>query len=205
MIPKRKIPIKVCGITDPVNMAGVAALAPDFMGFIFYTASPRDVTEKINNLPLDALPASIRKVAVMVNKPLDEAIELTIRFGFDMVQLHGNESPGYCRKIRKYAKVVKAFSVDRSLPVQMNKYSGSCDYFLFDTKGIQPGGNGVPFDHAILKEYRGTTPYFLSGGIDPEFTIAPGTYPGLFALDINSRFEISPGIKDTLLLEKFLQ
>jgi phosphoribosylanthranilate isomerase len=203
-----KIPkLKICGITEIANMLEVAALKPDFMGFIFYSPSPRDVSEKIEQLPLYELAKEIQKVAVMVNMPLEDAIETIEKYGFDMVQLHGQESPDYCLEIQKYAKVIKAFSVKDYLPRNLDEYENSCDYFLFDTKADKPGGTGLKFDHHILNQYKGTKSFFLSGGIGPEYELNNNTFvhPMLYAMDINSRFETAPGIKNVALIKQFIK
>jgi phosphoribosylanthranilate isomerase len=204
----KKIPkLKVCGITQTANMLEIEALKPDYMGFIFYPPSPRDVSEKIKQLPLHDLAKDINKVAVMVNMPLGDAIETIEKYGFDMVQLHGQESPDYCLEIQKHTKVIKAFSVEDHLPRNLDEYTNCCDYFLFDTKADKPGGTGLKFDHHILNQYKGTKSFFLSGGIGPEYDLSKNTvvHPMLYALDINSRFESSPGIKNIALIKQFIK
>ena len=204
------VKIKVCGITQKQNMLKIAALKPDYMGFIFFENSPRDVSNKINGLPLSELPAAIKKVAVFVNKPLEDAENIIRRYGFDRVQLHGNESPEYCRKLQKTVPVIKAFGISDKLPDELASYENCCDYFLFDTKGKNAGGTGKAFDHAILKNYTMTKPFFLAGGIGPGH-LQDGnfrkviTHPSLHAMDINSRFETSPGVKDVGLIERFIE
>ncbi len=197
--------LKVCGIKCPVNMTEVAAAKPDYMGFIFHKHSPRDVSETIAELPLEQLPGSTEKVAVMVNKPLSEARHILTTYRFDLVQLHGNESPDYCRSIRENAKVIKAFAVSDRLPENLADYMDCCDYFLFDTKSDKAGGSGKTFDHTLLAGYDFDKQYFLGGGIGPDFSIdEKTTYPGLHALDINSRFETAPGIKNVPKLKAFM-
>ncbi|MFN3555895.1 MAG: phosphoribosylanthranilate isomerase [Bacteroidales bacterium] len=204
--------VKVCGITRPENMLQIASLRPDFMGFIFYPQSKRDVSKRIHELPLEAIPPSIKKVAVLVNHPLEEAEKILSTFRFDLVQLHGYESPDYCRQLRQKAAVIKSFGVGENLPPNIGEYNPYCDYFLFDTLGKQAGGNGVPFDHQLLQNYNEQKPYLLAGGISPETDLhrlseqvqQPVDNPMLFALDINSRFETEPGIKDPALIEMFL-
>jgi len=204
------VKIKICGITQKENMLEVAALLPDYMGFIFYEKSPRNVSGKIDELPLSKPPASIRKVAVFVNKPLEEAKRIILKYGFDRVQLHGDESPDYCRRLQETVPVIKAFGITNKLPDELTAYDNCCDYFLFDTRGKNAGGTGITFDHNILKDYIMTKPFFLAGGIGPEHA-QNGTlgdvlsHPSLYALDINSRFETSQGIKDVGLIEKFIE
>lgn len=194
-------------------MLQVAALQPDYMGFIFYPKSKRDVSMHIHELPLEAISPAIKKVAVMVDKPLDEAEKILNTYNFDLVQLHGSENPDYCRQLQQRVAVVKAFGVGENLPENIGEYNHCCDFFLFDTLGKQAGGNGVAFDHQLLENYTGNKPYFLAGGISPETDLSrlpgaagqPADKQMLFALDINSRFETEPGIKDVGSIEKFLK
>ena len=204
------VKIKVCGITQKQNMLKIAALEPDYMGFIFFENSPRDVSDKIDGLPLSDLPAAIKKVAVFVNKPLENAENIIRKYGFNRVQLHGEESPEYCRKLQKIVPVIKAFGITDKLPAELASYENCCDYFLFDARGKNAGGTGIPFDHAILKNYTMSKPFFLAGGIGPEHLQDDTfrkviTHPSLHALDINSRFETSPGVKDVGLIERFIE
>ena len=205
--PEKSLKIKVCGITDAANMMEVAALQPDYLGFIFYPPSPRDITHKIKDLPLDGLPINIRKIAVMLDQPIEEALKITKEFGFDLVQLHGTESPDYCKALQKHLPVIKAFAVKDSLPENLGEYENCCDFFLFDTKAQKPGGTGLSFDHRLLQEYNGNTHFFLSGGIGPDYPNMenPMNHPLLHALDVNSRFETSPGLKDVTSLAIFIK
>jgi len=201
--------IKVCGITDRSNMLEIAHLRPEYMGFIFYEASPRDVTYKLPQLGLADLPPAIDKVAVLVDHDLSGAISLIDTYGFEAVQLHGNETPTYCKALSDHCMVIKAFSVGDHLPAQLGGYEGCCDMFLFDALGRHRGGNGEPFDHAILKGYDFHTPFFLSGGISLMDVQAvrelAGANENLAGVDVNSRFETSPGIKDPRLLLQFMK
>ncbi len=204
--------IKVCGMTDQKNMEEVARLGPDFLGFIFHPPSPRDVGGKIAGLRFERLPQGIKKVAVLVNPDLEAARELVGRYGFDAVQLHGEESPSFCRELQKDCLVIKSFSVGACLPDHVYEYEESADIFLFDSAGKSRGGNNEAFDHAILQNYRGQTPFFIAGGISPSHA---ASLAGLQALhpafqkfagaDLNSRFEIRPGIKDSGLLSTFFE
>ncbi len=203
---KEHVKLKICGITDRANMLALAAMEPDYLGFIFYRPSPRDVSEKIVTLPLKDLPSSIKKVAVMVNQPLEEALSILNRYPFDLVQLHGSETAEYCKQIQKIVPVIKAFSVKDALPANLDDYKSCCDYYLFDTKADKPGGSGLRFNHAILNEYKGEKPFFLSGGIDPDYFLQENVFSHarLHALDINSRFESTPGVKDIKKVYAFL-
>jgi len=201
------VKIKVCGMTQNNNMLQIAALVPDYLGFIFYKPSSRDVSDTIDQLALDQLPRSIAKVAVMVNQPLDSALEIIKRYSFDMVQLHGSENPAYCEKLQKTIPVIKAFAVMNSLPENLNDYADSCSYFLFDTKADKPGGTGLSFDHSVLVDYNLKRAFFLSGGIGPDFTLDNPmlSHPQLHAIDINSRFETEPGLKNVVWTGEFLR
>ncbi len=188
-------------------MMEIAALQPDYLGFIFYPPSPRDVTHKIKDLPLDGLPINIRKVAVLLDQPVEDALSITEKYGFDLVQLHGKETPDYCKALRSHIPVIKTFAIKDQLPENLSDYEGCCDYFLFDTRGPQPGGTGISFDHHVLEAYEGKTPFFLSGGIGPEFPEQPQPFQHsmLTAIDVNSRFETSPGLKDVTSLANFIK
>jgi phosphoribosylanthranilate isomerase len=135
-------------------------------------------------------------------------LEICQNWKLDVAQLHGNESPQYCSQIKDSGiTVFKAFSVDESFDfATLKAYSGVCDYFLFDTKGRLPGGTGQKFNWQLLENYRGDVPFFLSGGIDPDDVdaIRDFQHPQLFGIDINSCFEISPGIKDAGKVNKFI-
>jgi phosphoribosylanthranilate isomerase len=198
--------LKICGIAQQENMLEVAALGPDYMGFIFYPPSQRDVSEKIEHLSFSDIPAEIKKVAVLVDMPLQQAIRLVEKYGFDLVQLHGNESPGYCLEMKRHTMVIKVFRIMDRLPDNLGLYEDCCNYFLFDTKADKPGGTGLTFDHSVLKNYHLDILFFLGGGIGPEHAdeLLSLGHPMLYAIDINSRFEIKPGIKNITLLKEFI-
>lgn len=190
----------------PENLAAVAALQPDFLGFIFYPKSSRFVGTQLSQADLDALPAGIRKVGVFVNETVDTVLARVAEFGLDMVQLHGQETPTECARLQAAGvPVSKAFSVGEEFSFDvLQPYVGHVDYFLFDTKGPQPGGNGTAFNWNLLAAYDVPVPYFLAGGLGVEEVEALRNLrlPGLFALDLNSHFEIEPGVKDAGLLEQ---
>ncbi|TGD82354.1 phosphoribosylanthranilate isomerase [Hymenobacter wooponensis] len=198
--------IKVCGMREPASLAAVSALQPDFLGFIFYPKSSRYVGEELSAETLAALPAGIRKVGVFVNESSQEIQRRVRELGLDLVQMHGHEAPAQCQELRESGlAVVKAFSVGADFDFdQLTPYVGHVDYFLFDTKGEQPGGNGTTFDWNLLARYPLNVPYFLAGGLG--LAHAEGLrnlrLPGLFALDLNSRFETAPGVKDATLLRQ---
>ena len=196
--------LKVCGMREPENIHALVELNPDYMGFIFWAPSRRYVDQ-----PTPKLPASIKKVGVFVDASLDY-LQTTIReHSLDAVQLHGTESPAYCALIKEYGvEVIKAFSVrDQFDFSQLKAYEASCDFFLFDTKGSLPGGNGTHFDWTLLKDYPSQKPFFLSGGIGPEdnelLQRIINTPLPLHAIDVNSKFERAPGNKNIELLTPF--
>lgn len=196
--------IKVCGMK--YNPDEVELLQPDYMGFIFWEKSPRYV-----NSILPSISLKIKKVGVFVNSPIEEILQKVSKYGLLMVQLHGQESPELCEKLKNVGvAVIKVFSVDDSFDFSVLKpYEKVCDYYLFDTKGKLPGGNGYAFDWEVLEEYPSTKPFFLSGGIGMEniddvltFLYRPES-KYCHAIDLNSKFEIKPGKKDIEKLKEF--
>ena len=185
---------------DPENIRQVAALGPDFMGFIFYGPSPRYVGA---NFKLkEEVPEDIVRVGVFVNAGNDEIRRQSAVVGFDHVQLHGNESAQQSAALKDAGfKVIKVFSVDDNFDFALTKpYVPVVDYFLFDTKGKLYGGNARTFNWNVLQRYDQDIPFFLSGGISPENAHGIAALEGmnLFALDVNSGVEKSPGLKSLL-------
>ncbi len=199
--------IKVCGITNNEDLFRIAGLKPDYLGFIFYPPSPRDVSKKIADLSLNLIPSEIKKVAVLVDETEENALLLAKKKGFDAIQLHGNESPDFCKRLKNTCRVIKTFRVKDHLPDQMNLYEGKCDLFLLDTATDKPGGSGKKFDHSVLEGYNLQTPYLLSGGIGEEDAdyLLDLNQKGMAGVDINSRFELSPGVKEFLSIERFIK
>ncbi|TGE26119.1 phosphoribosylanthranilate isomerase [Hymenobacter aquaticus] len=199
--------IKVCGMRQPENIAAVGALEPDFLGFIFYPKSKRQVPATLTELP--ALPAGCRTVGVFVDESTANIRAKVAQLGLDLVQLHGHETPAQCAELQAAGiPVIKAFSVDAAFDfAALLPYVPSCSFFLFDTKGEQPGGNGTAFDWNILRGYTLPVPYFLAGGLDLEHAPALRelNLPGLYAVDLNSRFETQPGLKDAARLAPMLR
>ena len=199
--------IKVCGMRVPTNIVDVSELEPDYLGFIFYPKSKRYVSDEDAGEIIKAVPAGIRKVGVFVNEIVPEIVKKVDLFGLDVLQFHGNESPGFCEELKSLGyTIVKAFGVDKSFDFdQLNGFNPHCDYFLFDTKSPAYGGTGIKFDWELLKGYDNSKPIFLSGGIGPNDAEAIQKINGLniHALDINSKFETEPAFKDIALLKKF--
>ncbi len=199
--------IKICGMREDDNISMVASLNPDYMGFIFYAPSPR-CCSGIDPEVIAGLPRSIEPVMVTVDMNEDDIIRHADKYGFRTVQLHGNESPDMCWSLREHGfKVVKAFGVRSADNIgAMQKYLGTVDVFLFDTASAAKGGSGKKFDWKILDSYNLDVDFWLSGGIGPDDAeVLKGLkHPKFSAIDLNSRFEISPGVKDPDLLRTFL-
>jgi phosphoribosylanthranilate isomerase len=201
--------IKICGMRDPDNVKEVVELSPDFMGFIFYSGSKRFVGERIEDAIYSYIPDSIKKVGVFVAEPLDIILDVYGDNNLDIVQLHGNENPEYCASLKTLGiPVIKAFNVDDNFDFEVLKpYLDYCDYFLFDTKGDKPGGTGKKFNWGLLSDYNYDIPFFLSGGIgvDDVDELKIFSHPMLYAIDINSKFEVEPGLKDVKMLTRFFK
>jgi len=178
-------------------------LKPDYIGFIFYDKSKRFVAD----FPQIEIPSSVKKVGVFVNETIDEIIEIVKKYKLDFVQLHGDETPDYCEKLAlQNIKIIKAFSVDENFDFSAIKpFEKHVSLFLFDTKGKNYGGNGIKFNWDLLQNYKGKTPFLLSGGItknDAE-EIKKMKHPAFLGIDINSGFEIEPGLKNIKEIKEF--
>jgi len=202
------IKIKVCGMRDAENIRALAGLLPDYIGFIFYEGSPRFANGILEKDTIQSIPESIEKVGVFVDSEFDYIDDILSNYGIKTVQLHGDESADYCSALNeKGYTVIKAFSIHDQFDFStLIDYVPHCDYFLFDTKGENPGGNSISFDWKLLEQYKGSTPFFLSGGIRPDDIEAILKIQGLnlHAIDVNSKFEIEPGLKDISKLALFL-
>lgn len=201
--------IKVCGMKYADNIQSVSDLKPDFMGFIFYDKSPRFAAHDLEVSQITTLPLKIKKVGVFVNEDIKEIKNICDSFQIKIIQLHGDENPDFCFDLRADGfTVIKAFGVDEKFDFShMDVYENSCDFFLFDTKIKTHGGSGNRFDWNILKEYNLRIPYFLSGGIGLENLneIKKIKDDRLIAIDVNSRFEIEPGLKNMSALQKLFK
>ena len=197
--------LKVCGMQETENIAALASLQPDYMGFIFWEPSKRYCT----TVPTD-IPKHIKKVGVFVDETTKQIKEKVKLFGLDAVQLHGDESPRQCAALLNLCEVIKAFRIGPDFDFKtLTPYQDHCTYFLFDTQGLLPGGNGTAFDWKLLAGYTLDTPFFLSGGIglghvEAIAEIRKRNLP-IHALDINSQFESKPGVKKIEKIEKFKQ
>ena len=191
----------------PDNILEVGALLPDYMGFIFWEKSARYFNGEIPELI-----ETIKKVGVFVNESVENIIEKIDQHDLQAVQLHGKESVEFCQdlksKIDDKIEIIKVFSADENFDFEIIKpFESVCDYFLFDTKGKLPGGNGTTFDWTILKKYKSDKPFFLSGGIGIQELKAieeiSKTNLPIFAIDVNSKFEIEPVLKNKNLFSNF--
>lgn len=194
------------------NIQELGALLPDYMGFIFYEKSKRFVGETLNNEVLQQLPKSIKKVGVFVNASEEKIINTIKIYSLGFAQLHGNESIAYCSDLKqKGIKIIKAFHMDSDFDFQkLESYKKVVDYFLFDTKTENYGGSGKKFNWEILQQYDNEIPFFLSGGISAEDVSEIRNNSILKnlkieSLDINSRFETAPAIKNVPLISEFIK
>lgn len=204
--------IKVCGMRDSANVGQLAELKPDYMGFIFYSDSKRFIGTPGTEL-FSLVNSPVKKVGVFVNEAMDVVADKVLQYQLDAVQLHGEETGEFCRSFKiflhnmqteKHVEIIKAFGVSEEFDFKaLSAYEDFVDYFLFDTKTALHGGSGVGFDWDLLKRYNGTKPYFLSGGLSLENIekVALLKDIRLYGVDLNSRFEIEPGVKDIEMLK----
>lgn len=200
LLGRAGVGIKICGMKYPDNILEVGALLPDYMGFIFWEKSARYFDAVIPEIP-----KSIKKVGVFVNETVETITQKVSQHDLQAVQLHGQESVAFCEALKKSLpkeiEIIKVFSILDTFDFEVLKsFEPVCDYFLFDTKGKLPGGNGTTFDWKVLEKYPSTKPFFLSGGIGMEEMDAVSeilkTDLPVYAIDVNSKFEIEPGLKN---------
>lgn len=214
----RRLKIKVCGITDIKQAIALEAVGVDYIGFIFYAPSKRYVLKKLSLADLNSfLPVHAKKVGVFVNEPIDNLVQLVKEAGLNMIQLHGDEDVNYYEQLKlslanaslAQVKLIKVFRVGAKIP-ELTIFENSADYYLFDTDSKMYGGTGAHFNWELLKGNTIGKPYFLSGGIGPNdiggIEVMEKTKAGmdLLALDINSQFEIEPGIKNLEKIKTFI-
>lgn len=201
--------IKVCGMRESGNIKALMALKPDFMGFIFYPKSPRFTGEMLDQELLLGFPAEIKKTGVFVNAETGFIVEQVNKYDLQYVQLHGHETPHISKALKESGVgVIKAVSVDKDFDFStLDQYKETTDYFLFDTKGEGYGGHGVSFDWKILEKYKLDTPFLLAGGmnIDNIDHLDMLKDKPLAGIDVNSKFEISPGLKNIELLKQLFE
>lgn len=185
--------IKVCGLKFEQNLIDISALDIDMVGYNFYEPSPRYVQKKLPNIN-----SHIKKVGVFVNASESFILQKVKEYNLDYAQLHGDENPEFCTKIKPCIPVIKVFRVKDQLDMNFLNSFEFCDFFLFDTATKQYGGSGKKFDWSLLNEFDIKVPFLLSGGIGVEDLddILKISHPKFEGIDINSKFEISPGLKD---------
>ena len=192
------------------NIRKVEALSIDWMGFIFYPKSSRYVSEKPKYLP-----TKCKRVVVFVDASIGDVMTIAEQYQLDLIQLHGQESPSYITQLRPHLSllnskisIIKALNIATADDLEATKrYEGYVDYFLFDTKGKMVGGNGEKFDWSVLSAYTGTTPFLLSGGIAPDDAerVRAFQHPRCVGIDLNSKFELSPALKDVNKHQDFIK
>ncbi len=191
------------------NIKAIAAFNPNYLGFIFYEKSPRFVSESNSIETIKNLPSSIKKAGVFVNAELDYILKKADEYNLNTIQLHGNESAAFCKEIKdRNFEVFKAFQIDEDFDFESLKpYEDSCNYFLFDTKTKGYGGSGHKFNWQLLQKCISNHPIILSGGIDMDDVddIKNISSVNIYAIDINSRFETEPGLKDVDKVKLFIE
>ncbi len=199
--------LKVCGMKFPENVKAVAALDPDYLGFIFYEKSERNFEDI-----LPEIPSGIQKAGIFVNETISTIREKINEFNLNVIQLHGTESSVYVEELKQKLPEImiwKAFSIGEEFDFEKLKIYENADAFLLDTKGKNHGGNGVKFNWEILGNYKLDKELILSGGISaddvPLIDDLQKQIPQLKTVDINSRFEIKPGLKDVDLVKSFYE
>lgn len=201
--------VKVCGLKHADNLAEVVEAKPDMVGFIFFPQSPRYVEESAAKALSHTSVGNTHRVGVFVDSNLQHIEQTVARFGLDAVQLHGSETPQLCEQLKQRGlTVIKAFRVGEEYSfTETELYVGSCNLFLFDAVGSRAGGNGIPFQWNLLDSYSANVPFLLSGGIGEEHlsAIKALKHPLLLGVDINSRFEVVPGVKDAVRVKKFIK
>ena len=205
--------LKICGLKHSENISEIAALQPDYIGFIFYEKSPRFCGDNVETLRATSLlPKHIKKIGVFVDETAEKILATVQKYGLDFVQLHGVETPDFCRSLKQNMKniqLIKAVNIANISDIEKTKNYNSdcCDYFLFDTKTHLPGGSGKKFEWWTLDWYDGEIPFFLSGGIsiNDVAKLKEIQHPLFYGIDINSKFEIEPGLKDLTLVKNFIE
>lgn len=198
--------IKVCGMREPQNIRAIERLGIDMMGFIFHPASPRYVGRRP-----DYLPDTATRTGVFVDADVETILRRVEEFGLQAVQLHGGETPDMCRALRRllppHTTLIKAVPIASEEDLKRTAdYADTCDYILFETRCTTYGGSGRRFDWSLLDRYRGPLPFILSGGIGPDAvdTIAALRHPMMAGIDLNSRFETAPALKDAAKIRQFI-
>ena len=196
--------IKVCGMRMADQIKQLSDVEIDYIGLIFHASSPRFVEQELS----PKLFGSKKKVGVFVNQPIEQILYTQSKYQLDAVQLHGQESVDLCASIQNRGiEVIRAFSIDKNFDFnRVLEFDGYADRFIFDARGDAPGGNGIRFDWNKLNEYEGATPFLLAGGISYDHLdeLKYFEHPACIGIDINSKFERSPGDKDLITIKKFV-
>ncbi len=209
---KEIMKIKVCGINHLEQLGQLDAMGVNYAGMIFYSQSTRNVYNKLFAWDVKPLQLSLKKVGVFVNSDDEYIMSQVEAYGLDLVQLHGDETPGFCKAISEHIAVTKAFRItqrnEQNIDWMIKPYEEYCDYYLFDTNRKNAyGGTGEKFDWKILNEHRINKPFFLSGGIGLKDVgkLKEFAHPFFYAVDVNSHVEISPGLKDIKSINTFVE
>ncbi|MFN4145857.1 MAG: phosphoribosylanthranilate isomerase [Runella sp.] len=200
--------VKVCGMREKTNLVELLEIKPDFIGFIFYDQSPRYVGDTLDEKFVKSIAKPTKKVGVFVNATPDYVLRTVKKYDLQYAQLHGNETPDFCRMLKmRGVNIIKAFSIDESFNFSsLNNYKPHCEFFLFDAKGPHRGGNGITFDWSLLKNYDNDRPFFLSGGLSLENIAQIAELDSkIYGIDVNSKFEIAPGLKDIEKLKSLFE
>jgi len=195
--------VKVCGIKTQTNYSAVSELEIDMIGLNFYPHSKRFVGEKL----IDDILTQKQRVGVFVNETLEKVLKMAKLHDLDYIQLHGNESPSYCQTLKEKHRIIMVFSIETETDLQKTKEYNFCDYFLFDTKTPLYGGSGKKFDWKILDAYTDNVGFLIAGGIGPQDfkMINDIDHPQFKGIDINSKFEDAPGLKNIEMIKQFLK
>ena len=194
--------IKVCGLKEAENILSISKLSIDMVGYNFYAPSPRYL-----DILTPTLPKHIQKVGVFVNASVDIIRQRVDTYGLDYAQLHGDEDLAFCADVASFIPVIKVCRVDETFDAMAISAFDFCDYLLFDTATKAYGGSGKKFNWEILHTFDIQIPFLLSGGIGPDDVneIKQFSHPFFRGIDINSKFEISPGVKDVSLIGDFIE
>jgi phosphoribosylanthranilate isomerase len=203
------VKIKICGLKHKTNLFDVVEAGVDYVGMIFYEKSPRYVLDSLYPEDVWFLPDEVEKIGVFVNASFDEIKKYAKLYQLNLIQLHGNETPEVCKQLQDLGYgVIKAFGVDESFDFNsLNPYQSSVDFFLFDTKTSDHGGSGITFDWNILTNYTLDIPVFIGGGVGLENLneLLNFNFPFLYSVDMNSKLEIEPGLKDISKVQKAVE
>jgi phosphoribosylanthranilate isomerase len=200
--------VKVCGLKYADNIKDVIKLKADYIGFIFHKGSPRFINENLSFDNVRQFPASVQKVGVFVNESSYHIMDKVAHYDLDFIQLHGAESSSQCAELKPFVKVIKAFGINGDFDFEeLKDYESEVSFFLFDNWSAHNGGSGKRFNWDLLKNYRFKIPFLLSGGIGLEHLeeIKNIKHPKLEGVDLNSKFEIKPGLKDIVKLNEFIK